>query len=52
VIDAWLEGSLGEMGAVRRRFSKPLKGLDIEESTVLRWLRGRSGQDVGGTGVA
>ncbi len=43
VIESWLEGSLGEMGTVRQRFSRPLKGLDIEESTVLRWLRGRSG---------
>jgi DNA topoisomerase I len=39
VIDAWLEGRLGsEMADLRRRFPKPLKGLDIEESTVFRWL--------------
>lgn len=43
VIEAWLEGRLDEMAAIRRRFSRPLKGLDMAESTVLRWLRDRGG---------
>jgi len=42
VVEAWLEGRLGEeMGAIRRRLPRPLKGLDAEESTVLRWLPAR-----------
>ena len=40
VIESWLEGRLGgEMAELRRRFPRPLKGLDVEESIVLRWLR-------------
>jgi DNA topoisomerase I len=39
VVQSWLAGNLGEMAEIRRRYPKPLKGLDIEESTVLRWLR-------------
>jgi DNA topoisomerase-1 len=39
VIAAWEEGRLGkEISALRRRFRRPLKGLDADESTVLRWL--------------
>jgi len=44
VIEAWEEGRLAEeMLEVRRRHRKPLKGLSEEESLVLRWLRGGSG---------
>ena len=43
VVQSWLEGSLGEMTDIRRRLPKPLQGLDIEESTVLRWLRDKDG---------
>lgn len=39
VVEAWQEDRLGEeMKAIRRRLPRPLKGLDSEESTVLRWL--------------
>lgn len=39
VIEAWAEGRLGdEIGTLRRRCPRPLKGLDVDESTVLRWL--------------
>ena len=39
VIETWEEGRLGdEIGALRRRCPRPLKGLDADESTVLRWL--------------
>ncbi|RWR08287.1 DNA topoisomerase IB [Sinirhodobacter populi] len=39
VIDAWAQGRLGaEMKAIRRRFSRPFKGMDAGESLVLRWL--------------
>lgn len=39
VVAAWQEGRLAEeIGALRRRLPRPLKGLDAEESTVLRWL--------------
>lgn len=39
VVEAWLEGRLGdEIGAIRQRLPRPLKGLDRKESTVLRWL--------------
>lgn len=38
-VEAWLEGRLGaEIAAIRQRLPRPLKGLDREESTVLRWL--------------
>lgn len=41
VMEAWQEGWLGpEMEAIRRRFPRPLKGLDASESAVLRWLSG------------
>ena len=37
---SWQEGRLSEeIGDIRRRNRRPLKGLDQEESTVLRWLR-------------
>lgn len=40
VISSWLEGRLAEeMGSLRARFPRPLKGLDREESIALRWLR-------------
>nr|WP_325099694.1 DNA topoisomerase IB [Aquamicrobium zhengzhouense] len=39
IIDGWLEGRLQqEIGDIRRRARKPLKGLDDEESLFLRWL--------------
>lgn len=42
VVEAWLEGRLGEeMKALRRRLPRPLKGLDADESTLLRWLSAR-----------
>lgn len=41
-VEAWLEGRLGaEMAAIRQRLPRPLKGLDKEESAVLRWLSNR-----------
>lgn len=41
-VEAWQDHSLGkEMAAIRRRLPRPLKGLDSDESTVLRWLSGR-----------
>ena len=41
-IEAWLEGRLdAEITAIRQRLPRPLKGLDKEESTVLRWLSHR-----------
>lgn len=40
VMEVWLQGKLGqEMEALRRRVRRPLKGLDLEESLVLRWLQ-------------
>ncbi|MCX2721549.1 DNA topoisomerase IB [Roseibium salinum] len=40
VLDAWEAGTLGdEINELRRRYRKPLSGLDKEESLVLRWLR-------------
>lgn len=42
VIESWHEGRLGEeVKTIRQRFSRPLKGLDAEESVVLRWLSTR-----------
>jgi len=42
VIESWVDGRLEEeIGALRRRYPRPLKGLDLEESIVLRWLRDR-----------
>ena len=39
VVEAWEEGRLGEeMRALSRRLPRPLKGLDADESLVLRWL--------------
>lgn len=39
VMEAWQEGVLhDEASAMRRRFRKPLTGLDAQESLVLRWL--------------
>jgi len=44
VIDTWLKGRLGdEIGAIWRRLPRPLKGLDRDESTVLRWLSRQKG---------
>jgi len=40
VIERWEDGDIGkEIREIRRRNSKPLKRLDGDESTVLRWLR-------------
>lgn len=40
VISAWQDGRLqAEIEAIRRRFRRPLGGLDPDESVVLRWLR-------------
>jgi DNA topoisomerase-1 len=42
VTSAWEEGRLNEeIAEIRRRSRQPLKGLDADESTVLRWLRAR-----------
>jgi DNA topoisomerase-1 len=42
VTTAWEEGRLNEeIAEIRRRSRQPLKGLDADESTVLRWLRAR-----------
>ncbi|RWR33825.1 hypothetical protein D2T29_06075 [Sinirhodobacter populi] len=44
VIDAWAQGRLGaEMKAMRRRFSRPFKGMDAGEALVLRWLSALEG---------
>lgn len=41
VVEAWQTGRLTEeFSALRCRYPKPLSGLDIQESTVLRWFRG------------
>ncbi|WP_246727804.1 DNA topoisomerase IB [Chelativorans sp. Marseille-P2723] len=43
VIDAWQEGQLAaDMVELRRRYRRPFKGLDEDESLVLRWLRENS----------
>ena len=43
LVEAWLDGRLGaEIEALRRRFPRPLKGLDAAESSVLRWLDGEA----------
>lgn len=40
VFERWEDGALGdEFRQIRRRYRKPLQGLDDEESAVLRWLR-------------
>ncbi|MFC6487914.1 DNA topoisomerase IB [Nitratireductor sp. GCM10026969] len=40
VVEAWQEGRLAaELADIRRRNRRALKGLDAEESLVLRWLR-------------
>ena len=42
VIEAWQDGRLAaEIAATRKRAPRPLKGLDEDESTVLRWLSPR-----------
>jgi DNA topoisomerase I len=39
VIESWEDGRLCvELAAIRKRTPRPLKGLDRDESTVLRWL--------------
>lgn len=44
VVDAWVEGALGEeLREIRRRNSRPYKGLNSQESTLLRWLSARHG---------
>ena len=43
VIEAWQDGTLSdEIQTLRRRYRQPLKGLDIDESIVLRWLSARN----------
>ena len=45
VVDAWLDGRLHEeIKAIRVRARRPLKGLDADESLVLRWLDARKRQ--------
>ncbi|MCR4264681.1 DNA topoisomerase IB [Nitratireductor sp. ZSWI3] len=40
VLEAWTAGTLTPaMARLRKRFRKPLKGLDLQESLVLRWLK-------------
>jgi DNA topoisomerase-1 len=42
VIEAWRDGRLAaEIAATRKRAHRPLKGLDEDESAVLRWLSPR-----------
>lgn len=42
VVDAWLDGRLQEeIAAIRPRARRPFKGLDADESLVLRWLDAR-----------
>lgn len=42
VVDAWLDGRLHEeIAAIRPRARRPFKGLDADESLVLRWLDAR-----------
>jgi DNA topoisomerase I len=44
VPESWLEGRLvDELADLRRRYRRPLKGLDREETTVLRWLEAQRG---------
>jgi DNA topoisomerase-1 len=39
IVEKWLDGSLGmNFQGIRRRTPRALKGLDADESTVLRWL--------------
>ncbi|MCY0096933.1 hypothetical protein [Hoeflea ulvae] len=39
VIDAWNDQTLQlELQALKRRYPRPFKGLDIDETIVLRWL--------------
>ncbi|RST87529.1 DNA topoisomerase IB [Aquibium carbonis] len=48
VFERWEEGTLGEeIRQIRRRSRRPLRGLNDDESTVLRWLR-RQGEGDGG----
>jgi DNA topoisomerase-1 len=43
VIEAWSAGSLvDEMAKARRSFRKPIAGLDLEETLVLKWLSNRA----------
>ncbi len=52
VIDAWEDGRLApEMAEFRRRYRKPFKGLDEQESLVLRWLRENNGKRSEGAGL-
>ncbi|TYR36440.1 DNA topoisomerase IB [Mesorhizobium microcysteis] len=40
IVDAWLDGTLQQqISAVRKRTRRPFKGLDVAESTFLRWLK-------------
>ena len=42
VMESWSAGKLAdEMKAARRAFRKPVKGLDEEETLVLKWLQGK-----------
>ncbi len=44
VPESWLEGRLvDELADLRRRYRRPLNGLDREETTVLRWLEAQRG---------
>jgi len=46
IVEAWRDGRLGaETGAILRRRPRPLKGLDLGESTVLRWLSAQEDGD-------
>jgi len=43
VIETWKTGRLtSEITDLRRRYRRPLSGLDRDESTVLRWLRNKT----------
>lgn len=42
IMESWLNGSLPqEIVAARRRFRRPMAGLDEEETIVLKWLKAR-----------
>lgn len=46
VVEAWQEGRLNaEIGQLRRRLPRPLKGLDVGESILLRWLEAEVRRD-------
>ena len=44
IIQAWMDGHLNDqLATLRRRYPRPLKGLDADETLVRRWLLQHSG---------